>query len=213
MMPQVVRSIDCDQPDHHVIDEVVRCLLGGGLVVAPTETRYGLLVRADNEENLKRMYDLKHRDLKLPTALFVADMDAAGQCGEVTPIAEALADEFLPGPLTLVLKSVTDWPAPRVSGGKIGLRISSAPVIRRIISQVPFPLSATSANVSGAGDPVVVEDALRAFGEGVDIYLDAGRIDGPLSTVVDCSSEPIRIVRDGAIPREAIARVAGGTVI
>ena len=212
MTPLVVRPLNYAQPDSRLVDEVVRCLIAGGMVVAPTETRYGLMVRADRNEDLERMYAIKHRDLNLPTALFVADLAAATRYGQITPTAEALANKFLPGPLTMILRSVTDWSAPRVSGGKIGLRISSAPVIQQVLGRVPFPLSATSANVSGSGDPVNIEDAVEAFGDGVDLYLDAGPIDGPLSTVVDCSSEPVRILRSGAISNEAIAAAAGGTV-
>ncbi len=209
MVRAVTRKIDYDQPDIGVIEEAAACLAGGGIIAAPTDTRYGLLVRADRNEELIRLYEVKGRDISLPTALFVRDLVAAAECGELNRQAEKLAEAFLPGPLTLVLKSVRDWGSPRVSGGKIGLRLSPAPVIRKIMENVPFPLSATSANISGEPDPAMIEDVRRSFGDKIDMYLDAGRVENPVSTVVDCSGSTIRIVRQGAVPANEIDNVAG----
>jgi L-threonylcarbamoyladenylate synthase len=210
---RAVRLVDFHQPASDVIDEAVSCLTEGGILAAPTETRYGLLVRSDRDETLRRLYQMKGRNLNLPTALFVADVGAAARIGEMNPMARLLAEAFLPGPLTLVLKSVCDWSAPRVVDGKVGVRISSASVITRILDRVTFPLSATSANLSGEKDPFVIGDVERSFGDNVDMYIDAGRIDFPVSTVVDCTGISAVVVRPGAVSEEAIKCVTGRTVL
>ena len=204
-----VRQIEFARPDPDVVNELLVCLTDGGIVAAPTETRYGLLVRADRDEELRRLYEVKGRDLNSPSAMFVTDIYTASQLGDLNPIAQSLAGAFLPGPLTLVLKATNDWGPPRAVDGKIGIRISSAPVIREIMDKATFPVSATSANLSGEPDPIAIEDVQRAFGDQIQIYVDAGRIEYPVSTVVDCSSGKAKIVRQGAISQQMIEQITG----
>jgi tRNA threonylcarbamoyl adenosine modification protein (Sua5/YciO/YrdC/YwlC family) len=96
-----------------------------------------------------------------------------------------------------------------VVDGKIGLRWSSSPVIDGLLRRLECPLTATSANISGRPDPESVEEIVSQFGDRVDLYLDAGPLTGPTSTVVDCSGEKPKILRDGAIPRAEIEREIG----
>jgi L-threonylcarbamoyladenylate synthase len=195
--------------DSQSILQAARVLADGGIVVAPTETRYGLLVRGDNNLAVQKLFEIKGRQFSSPTALFVSGKQEISRLGIVTPIVQDLMNEFLPGPLTLVLTSRIDWPAPRVVDGKIGIRLSSSPLIRQLVEAVEAPLTATSANLSGQPDRETIHDIQSDFGSQVDLYIDGGRLSGPVSTVVECTNSSYRILRVGAIPIEEIERITG----
>ncbi|MBI5266449.1 MAG: threonylcarbamoyl-AMP synthase [candidate division Zixibacteria bacterium] len=181
------------------LDRAVSVLESDGLVVAPTETRYGLLASAISATAVARLFEVKGRAHNMPTALFVRGIDDMERYGSVTPSARRLIARFLPGPLTLVLTAVVDWGAPRVVDGKIGFRWSSSPFIASLLDRTAGPLTATSANRSGRPDPESIEEIAAIFGEGIDLYIDGGALTGPTSTVVECVGESVRILREGAI--------------
>src|SRR5512140_143911 len=140
---------EATRPFDSIARTAVEVLERGGLVVAPTETRYGLLVRHDSEEALHKLYDAKGRPTTMPTAFFVDSEERIRQYAAVPAIADRLIQRFLPGPLTLVLKATVAWEPPRVVHGKIGFRWSSSPLIEALVPRAPFLLTATSANMSG----------------------------------------------------------------
>lgn len=205
-----VVTIDPQAPDQQTIERVTDLIKNNGLVVAPTETRYGLLVRADRPENVKRMYGVKMRDMNLPTAIFVNCRDDLAEYLLMNELAKLLAEKFLPGPLTLVGESVSSLKAPVVIDGKIGLRVSSSRLMVALTKSVRLPLSATSANRSGQPELVTCLEIVNSLGEAVDLYLDAGRLEGDVSTVVDISQRPPRLLREGAISSGEIISVVGG---
>ena len=207
MVAEPISDIDPVRPDETILEKTALVLRKGGLVVAPTETRYGLLIRADRQALLERLYQVKKRDLNQATAILVRSREELAILGVLTPSARLLSATFLPGPLTLVLSARQDWTPPRVVEGKIGLRWSSSPVIEGLLSRLDFPLTATSANISGLGEPTGVEEIESQFGNLVDMYLDAGPLTGLTSTVVDCSTEPVGILREGAVARKDIEKL------
>jgi L-threonylcarbamoyladenylate synthase len=205
----VILKTDPDRPATDVLDLAARALREGGLVVAPTETRYGLLARADRQEIVEKLYRLKEREFDHPTALLARDADEMRRMGKVSRAADLLIAQLLPGPLTLVLESLTDWPPPRVVDGKIGLRWSPAETVEGLLARVDFPVTATSANISGRTEQENVEGIESDLGDGVASYIDIGRLTGKTSTVVDCTSDRPVILREGAIANNEIRRVVG----
>ena len=193
----------------NAVNEAARCLEHMGLVVAPTETRYGLLARADSPTALERLYAAKGRSAHVPTAIFASDVPAIGDYGLMTEPARRLAESLLPGPLTLVLESLARLTAPVVSGGKIGIRVSSEPFIESLARRCRFPVTATSANLSGYPDVFSPKDILAVLDDVIDLLVDGGRRDGAPSTVVDCTCTPIRVLREGAVSVAELARIAG----
>ncbi|HKK20806.1 MAG TPA: L-threonylcarbamoyladenylate synthase [candidate division Zixibacteria bacterium] len=199
-----IETIDYNNPPDSVVSLAARTLAEGGLVVAPTETRYGLIARADDGEVLDRLYRVKGRPKLMPTAIFVRNVEELTAYAEVSSEAQGMAATFLPGPLTLVLKAARKLPDQVVIEGKIGIRISSSAFIRSLLENIDFPITATSANPSGNDECYTVEEIARHFGGRIDLYVDAGILDGTASTVVDLSSgEPV-ILRQGAIEEAAI---------
>lgn len=205
----MILKTDPAHPADETLDLAAARLSAGSLVVAPTETRYGLLARADRQDVLEKLYAVKKRNLTNPTALLVRDRYDAGRYGHLGRAASILAERFFPGPLTLVVRATEKWPAPRVVDGKIGLRCSSAPIIQGLLARLAGPVSATSANISGRMDPDGVEEIEADFGEAVSLYLDAGPLTGLTSTVIDCSGARAKWLRDGAIGRDEIEGVIG----
>jgi L-threonylcarbamoyladenylate synthase len=201
-MPDILH-IDPVNPEEAKLDRAAETLRNGGLIVSPTETRYGLLTSASNAEAVTRLCRAKGRDFNRPVAVFVRDLDSLTDIARMTDMAAQLAASFLPGPLTLVLKAAVNWSSPLVVDGKIGIRISSSPIVAGLVERVG-PLTATSANTSGAQEPLSIKDAEEQLGAAVDLYLDVGDLGGPVSTVVDCSGGLCDILRAGAIEPDRI---------
>ncbi len=177
----------------------------GGIVVFPTETVYGVGCRHDDESAKERIFALKGRDSSKPLAMYLLSAAEIGKYAVVPPEAERLAREFLPGPLTLVL--------PGKGGGKIGFRIPSDDVARRLIYLSEIPLAGTSANLSGRTSPVNGQQAIAAMNGKADIIIDAGETElGCESTVVDlCGDQPV-VLREGAVLTSELCRVLGREV-
>jgi len=206
-------ELDPAYPSQTAILQAAAVLKEGGLVVCPTETRYGFLARADLTSAVDKLYEAKGRSRTIPTAVFVGTVRDIDTLGKVTPLAKTLAERFLPGRLTLVLRSRVEMEAPLVVDGKIGIRVSSSPVIATLLEAVDFPLTATSANPSGQKECETIKDISHMFGPAVELYLDVGRLNGPVSTVVDASGlEPV-ILREGAILKPEIDAVCDRKVI
>lgn len=193
--------------DRDTINRAIQALIDGGIVVAPTETRYGLLVRADLASSVDRLFDLKGRIASNPTAIFVADRRDIDTLGWVTPAAERLMSELLPGPLTLVLEARTDWGPPRVVNGKVGIRWSSSEFIRQLVVGVGSSLTATSANISRQPERTTIEEIVADFGDAIDLYIDGGRLVGPVSTVVECVGDDLCILREGAVSSDRVNEI------
>lgn len=204
MIDNAVLAIDPVHPDLTAIARAADVLRAGLLVVAPTETRYGLLARADSDATIHNVFEAKGRQPLQPTALFVRGESELDEYGEMTPSAKVLSQQFLPGPLTLVLRSRKLWEPPRVVDGLIGLRWSSSPVIAELIRLVDFPVTATSANLSASPELETIDQIREALGSHPSLYLEAGRLNRPVSTVVKCVGDEVTILRERAIDSGAI---------
>lgn len=204
MAPLKILPISLHSSDPAILREAATVLRSGGLVVAPTETRYGLLARGDDREALERLFAAKGRPSQMPTSLFVRGRDEIERFGEVTPLAARIIERFLPGPLTLVIRARGTWEPHVVTNERIGLRWSPSEIIRGLLKETTFPLTATSANLSGQPDAETIAELAEGLGESVQLYLDAGPLKGITSTVVDCSGERPLVLREGAISQELL---------
>lgn len=194
-------------PSPSAVAQAASVLRRGGLVAFPTDTLYALGADASNPLAVKRVFEAKDRSLINPIPLLVADLTMAIQLVDELPEAAIrLAERWWPGPLTLVVT------APRTvcalltaETGRIGLRVPDAVVARALILQFGGPVTGTSANRSGGTDPLDADEVLRQLGNRVDLVLDGGPVvGGSPSTVVDVTTSPPVIVRQGPIPQEEI---------
>ena len=196
----------------HHLDAVVRLLRSGGVVAIPTDTLYGLAAAASDVEAVKRLYRIKSRPATMAVPLLIADegqLDAYSAC--VPEVARRLAQAFFPGALTLVLPK-SDLVPGVVSGGgdTVALRVPDHPVPRAIARLLAGAITGTSANRSGAPSATTAQDVRHQLGSDVDMVLDGGDCRGGLaSTVVDVTGPSPRILRQGAVSREALESEIG----
>lgn len=197
-MPARIAAIRGDAPEPALVDEAVRLLLAGRLVVLPTETVYGLCADPRAAGAMDRLYAAKARDPAKPVALLIDDPSQVGMAGAFFhPSLGWLAERFWPGPLTLVL----DTPE-----GPAGFRCPDHPVPLAVLRALGAPLSATSANRSGRPDARTASEAMRELGDVVDLILDGGPATGgrPSSVVRLYRDGSWSLLREGAIPRHAL---------
>lgn len=203
-------SCDPADPDREVVEEVVRTLTGNMAVVLPTETQYGLAIRADKPDATERINRIKRRTATFPVALFVKDIQMAESFCTITDRARFLADRFLPGPMTLVLpvrpgqKMAADGFA---SPEGFGIRISSSPIVAAIAARLDFPVTATSANVSGRRTPPTIREIRKELGDSVELYIDGGPCRGVIPSTVVRVDDGAHVIRPGVIS-EAEIRMA-----
>lgn len=177
-------------------------LRAGGLVALPTETVYGLAADAANPEALRRLYAVKGRPADHPSIVHLADAaDAPAWAAAWPAAAQALADAFWPGPLTLVLPA-GDRAAPEALGGAatIALRVPDHALTRAAIRAAGTGVAAPSANRFGRVSPTTAQHVAEDLGRDVDLILDGGPCTvGVESTIVDLTGAQPRILRPGAV--------------
>lgn len=192
--------------------EAARLLAVGGLVAFPTETVYGLGTDAGNGEAVARLYAAKGRPAFNPLIAHVSDVAAARQIAVLDAAAEMLAQDFWPGPLTLVLpKRPQAGLSDLATAGldTVGVRVPSHPVARELLAAVDKPVVAPSANRSGHVSPTTAQHVLSDLRGRIDLIIDGGVANvGVESTIVSCLGEPT-LLRPGGVPRETIERVLG----
>lgn len=193
-----ILEVNIAEPDKAVIAEAKSVLKQDGLVVAPTETMYGILANIESPIAVNRLFEVKSRSYEKPSAIFVKSIADIERLAELTSKSAELCRRFLPGPLTLILRSKHDLGQFFTKDGKTGFRISSAPLIKKLLEETG-PLSATSANLSGRAEPKSVPEIYAQLGDRIDLYLDFGELNNPTSTVVEIVDDQIKILREGAI--------------
>jgi len=197
--------------DAAAIGDAVRCLKAGGLVAFPTETVYGLGADATDGRAIARLYEAKGRPAFNPLIAHVANAAAARALAIFDAAADALAAAFWPGPLTLVLSGGERRVSPRLRGpeGGIAVRWTSHPGLQRLIAAMGDPLTSTSANRPGLPPAMSAGDILSVWGAevagGAIRLLDGGALKASApSTVVDCTTKRLRVIRPGAIPASSL---------
>ncbi len=200
-----------DQPEN-AIEKARAVLNDGGLVVVPTETVYGLAADADNGKAIARIFAVKQRPGFNPLICHVSDLTMAEDYGVFSPMARRLAEEFWPGPLTLVLPLKQRAPVhPLVNAGldSIALRCPEG-IVGHIIAELGRPLAAPSANTSGKISPTKAAHVIADLGNKVDLVIDGGASAvGLESTIIKIDGNTVTLLRAGAITEKMLETVAG----
>lgn len=208
----VSRIVAVPGADSPAIAEAAAILRSGGLVAFPTETVYGLGADGLNPEAVAKIYAAKGRPATNPVILHVDSIAAAKTLVSHWPAeAEALAEKFWPGPLTLVLPASDLVPAiVRAGGPSVALRCPAHRVALALIHAVGRPLAAPSANRSQHLSPTSAEHVASSLGDAVDLILDSGSTESGLeSTILDLCGARARILRPGPIAPAEIAALIG----
>jgi L-threonylcarbamoyladenylate synthase len=193
----------------------IEVLRAGRIVALPTDTVYGIAVALDTPGGVEALFAAKQRPPDRGIMLLLADAAQAPAIGLWSPSAAALAEAFWPGGLTLVVPQRPDVPLPAaLTGGAatIGLRVPDHDAPRALAAAVG-PIPTTSANVSGIAEARDAAEIVAQLGDAIALVLDGGPAHGgPASTVVDCTAEPPRVLRIGAVPVAEVERVLGRSV-
>lgn len=180
-------------------------LKAGGVVAFPTETVYGLGADARNAEAVRRVFKLKGRPEGNPLIVHVSDIAMARECVSDWPqAAQALAERFWPGPLTLVLPKAADIPAEVTAGAEtVGVRCPDHPMALELIRAFGGPIVGPSANRSGFVSPTTADHVRAGFAPSEVMILDGGPCKrGIESTVLSLAGDEPLVLRAGAIPAE-----------
>lgn len=209
--------------DDESIARAAELLREGGVVAFPTETVYGLGADALDEAAVARVFKIKGRPLDHPVIVHLASAtELTDWARDISAGAQALAEAFWPGPLTLILKRAPQVPD-TVTGGQdtVGMRVPEHPVAQALLQALGRDdgerrmrgLAAPSANKFGHVSPTTAAHVRADLGDAVDLVLDGGAAAfGIESTIVDVSGEQPTILRPGAIPAETIERVLGAAL-
>jgi L-threonylcarbamoyladenylate synthase len=198
----VTAHLDGIEDPEAAADQVVEALLAGAVVVLPTDTVYGLVALPGDAAATGLLFELKGRGHDAPIAVLCADVRQAMElvAPEEAAAVRAVADRFWPGPLTLVCRRHPDVELHLGEPERtVGLRVPDHPLVRAVAQRVG-PLAATSANRHGEPTAVTAEEALLAVGSGVAVVVDEGPLEGRASTVVDTTTTPWHVLREGPIP-------------
>jgi len=190
------------------LSKAVQELQKGLLVVYPTDTLYALGADVFNEYAVKQVFTVKKRPFSVPLPVAVSDYEMLNDIAFVDKRTKSLADFFLPGPLTLILKKKNCVSDIVTSGSdNVAVRIPGNEIALELLSDFG-PLTVTSANVHSEKTPGIIKDVKMQFKQGdIAVYLDYGQLESKPSTIVDVTSKNIKIVREGIISKDMILDV------
>ncbi len=184
------------------VSKAVEVLNRGGLVIMPSDTAWGISCRIDNEEALRRLFAAKKRSLSQPVIVYVTGREMAQEY--LQPLSEKvkeLMQTYWPGALTIVYPANKEKTSPLVLGetDNLGVRMPNYSMLLDIVSAVGVPIVGTSANFHGEKTPQTQSDLDPEFVKLVDAVIPGPDGSGTASTVLDCSTEPWKVLRQGTV--------------
>lgn len=184
---------------------VAAAAAAGELVVFPTDTVYGVGTSALAPGAFEKVYAAKGRDPRKPLPVLVESLESARRWADFGPTAEALAQQFWPGALTLVLKPGPEGRKLLSPGAAtLAVRVPDLALLRALIAASGAPWVTSSANRAGEGSAADAAAAAAPFSESAAWVVDAGRSGGTQSSVVDATGPEPVVLREGALTRATL---------
>jgi L-threonylcarbamoyladenylate synthase len=192
----IIFKMSVENPDMDLIGEAIEIMAGGGVILYPTDTVYGLGANIFNNDAVERIYEIKKRDQSKPLSVLVQNTESLELIADLNRSSREIINKWLPGPFTFILnkKNVV---SPYVSASsKVGVRIPDYKIARALASL--FPITTTSANLTNECTLSNPQDILKQIGNDIDLVIDVGDLgDAKPSTVIDLSSSKPTLVRNG----------------
>lgn len=203
-------KISSDDPEPSLVRYAADQIRAGQVLGMPTDTFYGLAADPFNLRAVDRVYEIKSRSRHKPLSLLIEDVEQAEELAKPLPKEfRALAKKFWPGPLTLIVKAASRLPLKVTANtGNVALRIPNAKIPLAVVKAAGIPITATSANLSGASECTSAEAVREQLGVRIPIIVDGGISPREVaSTIVDLTDEEARwkVIREGAIPSQEIS--------
>ncbi len=202
-MDTEVFTVNIDHLNMDKIRDVANAVTDGQIVAFPTDTIYGMGCDVFNEDAVKALYEIKGRPTDKPINVLISNVDQVYDLAKnVKPLFFDLAEKFWPGALTIVVEKNTLVSDVVTSGlASVGVRFPDNKIVQELINITHTPLATTSANIAEEPSAIKAKEVLKYFNGKIPYIIDGGVVEiGQPSTIVDISSKPPRIVRQGAIP-------------
>lgn len=203
-------KINCDSPETSLVKYAADQIRSGEVLGMPTDTFYGLAADPFNLRAVDKVYDIKTRSRHKPLSLLIASVEQAEELAKgLTDEFYSLARKFWPGPLTIIVKAGSRLPLKVTANtGNVALRVPNAKIPLAVVTAAAIPITATSANLSGASECTSAEQVHDQLQGRINIIVDGGPSPRDVaSTIVDLTDESARwrIMREGAIPADEIS--------
>ncbi len=208
-MKTVVISANSPESIQHALDVLKK----GGLVAFPTDTVYGVGALVFDGQAVESLYAAKDRPNEKAIPVLIADAEDMEKVGmDIPDITRRIAARFWPGPLTCIIPKQPTLPQAVSATSTVGVRVPDHPVARALL-RAAGPMAVTSANISGQPSPSTAEEVSSQLGGRIGLIIDGGKTPGGIpSTLVDCTNNEIRILREGPISIEEIqAKLSSAT--
>ncbi len=208
MAAEIVK-INPETPDMRMVSYVADRIKAGQVVGMPTDTFYGLAADPLNLRAVDLIYEVKTRSRHKPLSLLIESVEQAEYLA-AWPLCEAfysITDKYWPGPLTIIVKASSRLPLKVTANtGNVALRVPAARIPVEVIRAAGVPITATSANISGASECTTAEGVRQQLGGRLNLIVDGGTSPRDVaSTIVDMSGDKTTILRQGAIPETELA--------
>ena len=195
-----------------LIDDIVTELSNGGVCILPTDTYYSLSVIADKPSAISNLFEIKERDLSKPVPILISSLlDVEKYCDISSEPLQKLAKSFWPGPLTIVLPLINEFPKEINNGsGFLGIRVPDHSFTQKLIESLGKPITGTSANISNVAPTKDINEIKQTFNKKVSIIADIDCGPENLSSTVikiDNNKSGIDILREGPVSLEKIKKV------
>ena len=195
-------AVDPVNPEPDIIAKAGKIIQNNGVVIFPAKCLYGVAANALNNKAVEKVFHLKQRPLNNPILILIPDTTLLPDLVKSIPTsAEKLIKAFWPGNLTIVFEAKDNIPQLLTAGTrKIGIRIPAHPVAKALVEYTNFPITGTSANLSGQIGCSQTKQLSSYIIDHVDLVLDAGTLKGGTgSTIVDVTTSDINIIREGEV--------------
>jgi L-threonylcarbamoyladenylate synthase len=194
-----------DSPNNR--SEIIHLVKKGGLVAIPTDTVYGLAALINSEIGVNRILEIKTRSLGQGMPVLINSIEHLESLTTgISDIAWGLARRFWPGKLTMVLPAHEKLLSAITNKGTVAIRWPNHDVPRAIMDNCGFPITGTSANLHGMGEPISATNIEDQIGEQLDAILDGGHLTNVQpSTIINMTTNPIELIRAGAVTFQELA--------
>ena len=208
-------QIDLSRDYSDVVKEAIRILKLGGVIVYPTDTLYALGANALEETPVRKIFAIKRRSFAKPLPIVIKNILWANELAYIRPKIQPVLEKIWPGQVTAILPKKEIVPAVLTATNKtIGMRIADHPLVDQLLGRFGYPLTSTSANISGdepTRDINVITQLFASIGPRPDLIIDAGTLPpSPPSTIVDLTGDRPKILRVGATKPEFLLQLLDG---
>lgn len=198
------------------VTQAIKVLSSDGVVAFPTDTLYALGGDPHSKKAIERIYAVKGRSTNKALPLLIANTDFLSKFAvNPPPFSIELTKHFWPGPLTLILNASKFVPNQITSGsGKVALRVPNHFIAQRLAYECNGAITGTSANISGATNPLNADGVRNMLGDTIDYVIDGGTCSTDLaSTILDLTTSPPTVVRMGAITKNDMETILGNNAL